>query len=232
MTGVGAGELIMYPSWCIEKGYARFAGSQSAGPDWAQRVLGWTRVMRLDVAAAFVVYTFSTVAFYMLGAGTLAGLADPPRGSDMVETLAPLYTATLGAWSAPLFLGGAVAVFYSSIFSATAAHGRLLADFAVINGWCGRQDYRRRLTLTRAFLGIALLLPTLCFFSLKEPVLMVKVGGIAQALMLPVIGVATIYLSARLPQRIQPAFPLRSAAWGSTVVMLVAALYYLIQTGL
>jgi hypothetical protein len=125
-----------------------------------------------------------------------------------------------------------VAVFYSSIFSATAAHGRLLADFAVINGWCGRQDYRRRLTLTRAFLGIALLLPTLCFFSLKEPVLMVKVGGIAQALMLPVIGVATIYLSARLPQRIQPAFPLRSAAWGSTVVMLVAALYYLIQTGL
>ena len=26
ITGVGASELVMYPYWCIEKGYARFTG--------------------------------------------------------------------------------------------------------------------------------------------------------------------------------------------------------------
>ncbi len=30
ITGVGATELVMYPYWCVEKGYARFAGRATA----------------------------------------------------------------------------------------------------------------------------------------------------------------------------------------------------------
>ncbi len=28
IIGVGAAELVVYPYWCLEKGYARFTGEQ------------------------------------------------------------------------------------------------------------------------------------------------------------------------------------------------------------
>src|SRR6185436_6762088 len=37
VTGVGTNELAMYPYWCVEKGYARFAGPREPGPDWTRR---------------------------------------------------------------------------------------------------------------------------------------------------------------------------------------------------
>ena len=37
ITGVGASELVAYPYWCIEKGYARYTGQRTQGPDWAHR---------------------------------------------------------------------------------------------------------------------------------------------------------------------------------------------------
>ena len=35
ITGVGASELVAYPYWCIEKGYARYAGARTETPAWA-----------------------------------------------------------------------------------------------------------------------------------------------------------------------------------------------------
>ncbi len=37
ITGVGASELVAYPYWCIEKGYARCAGPRAPDEGWAQR---------------------------------------------------------------------------------------------------------------------------------------------------------------------------------------------------
>ena len=221
----------MYPYWCIEKGYARFAGPADGSASWMRRAQGWMRVMRFDVGGALVIYTCSTVAFYLLGAGVLSKLGAPPEGANMVAALSTIYTATLGAWSLPLFLAGAVAVFYSSIFSTTAAHVRILADFAVVNGWCRRDDYPRRLLLMRAALVATLLIPTLCFFLINEPVFMVKIGGVAQALMLPVIGFSTIYLNrTRMPTSLRVSGWVRLALWGSSAFMFVAACYNVVRT--
>ena len=49
ITGVGATELVMYPYWCIEKGYARYAGKRDDTPAWRQRAFGWIKVMGVDV---------------------------------------------------------------------------------------------------------------------------------------------------------------------------------------
>jgi len=53
-------------------------------------------------------------------------------------------------------------------------------------------------------------------------------GGLAQALMLPLIGLAAIYLRHKgVPKDLQPA-PLTTAAlWLSAMVMASAAIYYL-----
>src|SRR5213592_4200598 len=70
-TGVGATELFMYPYWCVEKGYARYAGRRQETEEWKRRAAGWVRVMHVDILASMVIYTVATVAFYVLGAGVL-----------------------------------------------------------------------------------------------------------------------------------------------------------------
>ena len=56
--------------------------------------------------------------------------------------------------------------------------------------------------------------PALVFLGVASPVKMVVIGGIAQALMLPVIGVGTIYLRHRcLPRRLAPAGWVTVALW-------------------
>ena len=73
ITGVGATELVVYPYWCLEKGYARYSGPRDGSPAWRERAGGWIRVMGVDVVNSMVIYTFATVAFYLLGAGILHG---------------------------------------------------------------------------------------------------------------------------------------------------------------
>ena len=205
ITGVGASELVIYPYWCLEKGYARFTGRRDNTPAWLGRANGWIKVMGVDVLNSMVIYTASTVAFYLLGAGILHGLSVVPQGADMVKTLSNMYTATLGPWSRDLFLAGAVAVLYSTVFASTAAHSRLLADFLAILRVYDNRHYATRLGVTRVFVVILLITPSLTFMFVQEPVLMVKIGGVSEALMLPIIGFCTIYLRhAHLPRRFSP----------------------------
>src|SRR5690606_6056590 len=121
ITGVGASELVMYPYWCIEKGYARYAGPNDDSPAWVRRAFGWVLVVVVDVRNWITIYTFAIFAFYLLCDGVLHGMRLMPQGSDMIATLSNLYTQTLGDWSLWLFLAGAVAVLYSTVFASTAA---------------------------------------------------------------------------------------------------------------
>ena len=80
ITGMAATELAAYPYWCLEKGYARFAGPRDATNAWQRRARGWIRVMGVDVLNCIVIYTLATVAFYLLGAGILHGMGILPTG--------------------------------------------------------------------------------------------------------------------------------------------------------
>ena len=230
ITGVGATELVMYPYWCIEKGYARYAGKRDDTPAWRQRAFGWIKVMGVDVLNSMFIYTFATIAFYLLGAGILHGMGLMPDGADMVMVLSKMYTETLGHWSLYLFLVGAFAVFYSTLFASTAAHCRMAADFLAMLGVFDKKNYELRIRYTRIFVVILLFVPAMYFMFLQSPVLMVKIGGVAQALMLPVIGFVTVWLRYRhMPKQILPKGWLTLALWVSATVMAVMTGYSLIM---
>ena len=80
-TGVAFGEMWNYTYWCLEKGYARNAGEPQPGREWAGRAKGWIRVMYTDVGLTMVVYTVSTVCFYLLGAAVLHAQQLNPTGA-------------------------------------------------------------------------------------------------------------------------------------------------------
>ena len=108
ITGVGATELVMYPYWCVEKGYARFVGPWEEGPAWIARARGWIRVMHFDILCSLVIYTLATVAFYLLGAAVLNRMGVIPAARDTVAVLSQIYTQTLGDWSLWVFYVGVV----------------------------------------------------------------------------------------------------------------------------
>jgi Mn2+/Fe2+ NRAMP family transporter len=227
ITGVGATELFMYPYWCVEKGYARFAGKADGSAGWESRARGWIRVMHVDIFASMLIYTVATIAFYLLGAGILHGMGQVPAAKDMIPVLSNIYTQTLGPWALWLFYAGAIATLYGTIFAATAAHSRLYADMCRLMGRFRRDDYQARLRYRNAFVWVLTVIPVLLFFAFQSPVKMVVAGGVAQFLMLPVIGIGALYLRhRRLPKQVAPPAFVTVAVWVATVVMVSFACYY------
>ena len=134
VIGVGASELIYYPYWCLEKGYARHVGPDDGTRGWAPRARGWMRVMRVDAGVSLVLYTAITVAFYLLGAAVLHARGLDVTNADMIHVLSQMFRQTFGEWTLVIFLTGAFFVLYSTYFGATAANARLAADALVLFG--------------------------------------------------------------------------------------------------
>lgn len=228
ITGVGGVELVMYPYWCVEKGYAQYVGRREETAAWQARARGWIRVMHADIGASMVVYTLATVAFYLLGAGILHEMGRIPAAGDMIPTLSHLYTETLGPWALPVFYAGAVVTLYGTIFAANAAHSRTYADLCRLLGLFSREDHERRTAFRRRFLVFVTLGPALLYLVFESPVKMVVAGGIAQAALLPVLGAAALYLHHRcLPREVAPGPIVTAGLWLATLGMTAVTLYSL-----
>lgn len=208
ITGVGAAELVAYPYWCLEKGYGRCVGPRPpAGEDagWVGRARGWTRVMQLDAWVSMLVFTIATIAFYFLGAAVLHPQGLDPKGSEMLPTLATMYLGPLeGTPLAPLrggvrvaFLLGAWAVLFKTLYVATAANSRMTVDFLNITGIWRTVDEAGRGRAIKVFSIVYPAIALSLYYAIREPQGLVKAGGIAQGLMLPLIAGATLYLRYR-----------------------------------
>lgn len=221
IIGVGASELVAYPYWCLEKGYARFTGLRDASAAWAERARGWLRVMQWDAWLSMVVYTFATVAFFMLGAGVLHRQGLNPSGNQMIRTLAEMYRPVFGAWGGPVFLFGAVAVLYSTFFVATAGNTRMAADALRVFKIAGPTEEARRWWI-RLFCGVFPFLSLTIFTISKDPVRLVLISGMAQSIMLPMLGGAALYFRyRRCDPRIRPRLLWDIFLWASVAGLLV-----------
>ena len=221
LIGVGANELIFYPYWCLEKGYAKFAGPRAKTQMWAERARGWMRVMRWDAWSSMVVYTFATIAFYLLGAAILGRTGLNPSGSDMIRTLGVMYEPVFGSMARWVFLFGAVAVLYSTFFVATASLARVIPDLLRILGFgpTTKTSYRR---WVRAFSVIFPFACVLAYSLLRSPALMVLLGGVMQGVMLPMLAGAALYFRYRRSDaRITPKLLWDVFLWLSAVGMLI-----------
>ncbi len=216
IIGVGATELIQYPYWCLEKGYAKWVGPRDSTDAWAARARGWLRVMRWDAWASMLVYTFATVAFYLLGAAVLKRAGLNPEGSQMVRTLAEMYVPVFGKAAHAIFLIGAFAVLYSTFFVANASHARVCADAMRVFGFSKGTERAQKFWL----LFYCGLLPALClivYVFVRAPKQLVLASGLMQAIMLPMLAIAALYFRYRqLDQRLMPSLGWDFGLWISS----------------
>ena len=192
IIGVGAAELIQYPYWCIEKGYAKHTGIDDGSPAWLERARGWLRVMHYDIWVSMLIYTTATIGFFVLGAGILHRSGIQPEESKLIQTLSAMYEPVLGSWAPPIYLFGAFMVLYSTFYVANASHARTFTDgLHVVNMLSDN-----RVSQANMVKLLSALFPILClavYWLLPNPAWLVLISGSAQAVMLPMLGFAALY---------------------------------------
>ncbi len=208
ITGVGAAELVFYPLWCLEKGYARAVGPRDDSPQWEGRARGWMRVMRTDAWLSMVVYTVATVSFYILGAAILHRQGKTVEDATAIATLADMYVKTFGSWGLWIFNVGAFMVLFSTFFVSTASNSRLFADVSSMLGVFSFRTPEDRLRVVRWGVILIPVATLFLYLASKGIVTLILIGATGQALMLPILGFAAIYFHRK---RIPPALRARSA---------------------
>jgi len=185
--------------------------------------------MQLDAWGSMVVYTTVTICFYLLGAATLGRLGLRPAGGEMVRTPGAMYAPVFGEWARGVFLVGAFAVLYSTLFVAAAGNARMVVDGLILAGRLPADDasrtlWTRRLSVVWPLAALALAL------IIREPVGMVLASGIAQAIMLAALGVAVLFFRHRdLDPRLTPSRAWDLLLWVSSAGFVLIGLWTLWQ---
>jgi len=192
IIGMAAGELIYYPYWCLEKGYAKYIGPPEETPDWIERAKGWNRVMCWDAWLSMAVYTFSTLVFYLMGAAVLSRAELRPEGMELIRMLSAMYEPAFGKAGVGLFLFGSIAVLFSTFFVGTASVVLVFADALEIFTREKRLRFDRQ--KARPLLNLALpLVAFLMFVFFPEPKILILLAGMTNTFMLPVLAFAALY---------------------------------------
>ncbi|WP_306231304.1 Nramp family divalent metal transporter [Agrococcus beijingensis] len=221
ITGVGSDEITFYTYWVVEKGYASYTGPNDGSEEWKQRADGWIKVMKRDSWLSWVIYTSTTLGFYIMGAAVLHPQGLVPAGNDVITTLARMYTDLVGEWAMYAFLIAALAALASTLWAAVPSHSRLWANFfANVGAFDWQRDIKKRMLFIRIFTVFLPIAWGLMYLVFRAPVLMVQIGGIATGIFLLAVVVGTWYLRRTETDR----SALGSKAWLVLLVISSAAI--------
>ena len=194
ITGVASDEIIAYTYWCQEKGYANHTGVNDGSEEWQLRANGWIKIMQLDAIVAMVIYTLVTAAFYLLGASILYGQKEIPEGNELINSLASIYTQSLGSEARFAYLAGAFFVLYSSVFATLAYWSRLFPDIFGQLGWINPDSTTDRKKWVAILAWLFPCLWVIAYLFVEMPTFMILSGGVVgSVLLLSVVFAAIIF---------------------------------------
>ena len=192
ITGVASDEIIAYTYWCQEKGYANHTGVNDGSEEWQLRANGWIKIMQLDAIVAMVIYTLVTAAFYLLGASILYGQKEIPEGNELINSLASIYTQSLGSEARFAYLAGAFFVLYSSVFATLAYWSRLFPDIFGQLGWINPDSTTDRKKWVAILAWLFPFLWVIAYLFVEMPTFMILSGGVVGSVLLLIVVFAAI----------------------------------------
>lgn len=219
--GVAANELIMYPYWILEKGYARDLGDPDS-EGWADRVRQRVNWIWLDAGLSTALATVVTAAFFLLGAAVLFRNRVVPQGPAVIEQISGVFTESWGEWSKIIFAGGAFCTLFSTLVVVAAASGRMAADllctFRILDRSNSQAIHRcHRWVQTFWLVGLLavfLLLPT-------QPERYVKSGHyILGVFMTPLLMFCIVWLAFQTDRRV------RMGRWTTVALLISVAIIF------
>lgn len=229
ITGVASDEIIAYNYWCLEKGYAAYTGPRDNSPGWKRRAEGWIQVMFLDATVAMIIYTVVTIVFYLLGAAILHQRGEVPHGNGVIETLALIYTQTLGPGVKTAYLVGGFFVLYSSLFATLGAWTRIFPDVFGELGWLSFNNLAERKKVISVLAWLFPALWTIVYLYIELPVLMVLFGGLVGSFMLFVVMIGAVHFKYGRPQFLPSGNGYTVAFWISIASVFVVGIYGVVE---
>jgi len=187
-------------------------------------------VMTLDAWVSMLVFTVATVAFYFLGAAVLHRQDLHPKGAPMILTLSEMYIHIFGDWTKIVFMIGAWAVLFKTLYVASAGHARLSADFLKMVGLVNYEQPGLRHRWIQRFCIFFPALALVLYLAFREPKMMVTIGGYAQGVTVPVIAGAALYLRYfRTDRRLAPSWFSDICLWLAFLLITAVAIYAVIN---
>jgi hypothetical protein len=230
ITGVASDEIIAYNYWCLEKGYAAYTGENDGSREWKKRAKGWIKVMQMDAIVAMVIYTLVTAAFYLLGASVLHGRQEIPEGNAVIDTLANIYTQTLGSGVRNAYLIGAFFVLYSSVFATLAYWSRLFIDIFSSFLWIDGSNEKIK---SRGVAILAWVIPflwILAYLFMQLPTFMVMLGGVVGSiLLLVVVAAGIVFRKQNRSLKLHSGFMGELLFWISVLSIVAVAVYGILK---
>ena len=152
--------------------------------------------MKLDAWVSWVIYTISTMAFYMLGAAVLhpqPGLR--PKGTKVMEVISSIFDTAVGQWGGTLFLIGAAVALFKTILANVPSLSRQVVNTLSVFGAFDWADMPARDKWMRASMVILPITWGILAILSANPLQLVIVAGLLNALFLIGVAICTIYLA-------------------------------------
>src|SRR4030095_1455127 len=111
---------------------------------------------------------------------------------DVIETLALMYTQTLGSSAKMIYLIGAFFVLFSTVFATLAAWTRLFPDIFGQLGWINFSDLNQRKKLVAILSWVLPFVWAFIFLFIKMPVFMILSGGLIGSVLLFLVVYAAV----------------------------------------
>ncbi|KUG20321.1 MAG: Nramp family divalent metal transporter [Methanomicrobiaceae archaeon] len=251
----GAAGLIWYSYWLTARGYGSahstvkvqekrgaLAEPEEAVPieeaeavdisdlsrEQHDRLRAWIRIMTISTVTAASIVLVLLVALLILGTELLRPAGLLPEGPEVTAVLSVLLGDVWGAPGAWLMILAAFFAFWSTIVANLDGWTRMLGQGTIFIlrqfGVAGRavtMHFYRYAYL----LGLMGVIPAIFIWIRPEPVQFLIVAGIVEAIHIPVVACATLYLNLRmLPDEFRP-------AWYTTVLTFAVALFFIIFAG-
>jgi hypothetical protein len=181
--------------------------------------------MHVDALVAMIIYTTVTVSFYLLGSAILFGRNEIPQGNQVIDTLALIYTQSLGEGVRNIYLIGAFFVLFSSVYATLAFWSRLFPDIFGQLGWMNFSNLSERKKVIGVLAWTLPFLWAVVYLFIKLPVLMVLSGGVIGSFLLLIVVFAAYDFKYKRTQILSSGKFYNVAFWISILTILTVALY-------
>ncbi len=232
----GAAGMLWYSYWLSERGYgaasihpenneaSRPFDISQADNEQRKRLRDWLGIMTLSTFIAAGLVLILLVALLILGTELLKPEGLVPEGEKVTEVLSQMLEKMWGAPGRWLMIGAAFFAFWSTIIANLDGWGRMLSQGTTLIAkqleWKGRwQSFRfyRYLYL----LGLMGVIPAILFWLIPEPMSLLRLAGIIEAVHIPLIVGSILHLNHNhLPDDLKPSKTI-------TALMLTAGLFFL-----
>jgi manganese transport protein len=144
----------------------------------------------------------------------------------MIETLSEMYVPAFGTWTKILFLIGAWAVLFKTLYVSSASNSRLSAEFLGLTGIVRLTEAGARTKWISRFCVFFPTLALLLYFWQRDPRGMVIIGGFFQAATLPLLaGAALFFRYRRTDPRLAPSRLWDVCLWLAFLTITAVALF-------